>query len=104
MSGLDDGIYTARAFINRDGTRFLIDQLQIEINNDRGIVGNLGLMLGFFIILVASFVFKFNEIAGIIMINIALIGVNMMGLIQFGPVFITAVLAISILIIIMFKK
>ena len=104
LTGVPDGIYTARGFITRDGTSFLVQQLQLQVESSRIIVGNLGLMLGWFIILVSAFTFKFNEIAGIILMNIALIGVNLFGLIQFGPVFITAVLAISITIIILLEK
>ena len=104
LTGLSDGIYTARGFITRDGTTFLVQQLQLEVESSRAIVGNLGLILGWLIILVSAFTFKFNEIAGIILINIAIIAVNLFGLIYFGPVFITAVLAVSITIIVLLEK
>jgi hypothetical protein len=66
--------------------------------------GNLGLFLGFLIILVCAFAFNFNEIAGIVLVNVGVIFVNFMGLIKFGNIFVTAMVAISVLIIAVMER
>ena len=50
-----------------------------------------------FLILISSFMFKFNEIAGIWAITITVFLVNLMGLINFGGVFVTAILGVAII-------
>lgn len=98
LTGNGTGQYTAKGIIFRSSVRNLVFQENFNIEDFSGIAGDLGLFLGWFIILIASFAFSFNEIAGIFMVNIAMIFVNAIGLIAFGPVFIGAMIAISILI------
>ena len=64
----------------------------------------LGLFLGALIILVCAFAFNFNEIAAIVLINVAVIFVNFMGLIKFGNVFVTAMVGVSIIIIAVMER
>ena len=60
--------------------------------------------MAFFIIFISSFAFKFNEIAGIFMINAAIIFVNLIGLVSFGMLSITAIIAVSIVIAAVIEK
>lgn len=98
LTGNDTGTYTARSFVTRD-SRFLVEQISFTIEDISTISGFLGILLGWFIIIICSFAFKFNEVAGIVLIDLGIIIVNMLGLITFGPVFITAILAVSVIII-----
>jgi len=95
--GNTSGFYTASSFITRDSVETLDLQISFQIETLSAIVGLLGLFYGWFLILIASFMFKFNEIAGIWAITITLLLVNIMGLINFGGVFVTAVIGVAIL-------
>ena len=101
------GTYSAQGIITRDSDSFidqLLVQIVIGINDFTDIAGDYGLFLGWLVILVSCFAFKFNEIAGIFMINVAVIGVNMIGLIHFGVVFISAMIALSIFIAVVLER
>lgn len=91
------GTYSARVLVYRSG-QALVDQLVFAVQTFASTVGYYGVFLAFFLILVSAFAFKWNEIAGIWMINAAVIFVNVVGLVAFGPVFITALLIISVII------
>lgn len=104
MSTNSSGVYTAVGWITRDGDRVQIFQEGFNRETITDVTGDLGLFLGWLVILIAAFAFRFNEIAGIFMVNIAVIGVNAIGLIAFGPVFITALLAISIIIGVLLER
>lgn len=104
MSGNETGTYIAKSFIIRDGTTFLDQQIQFQIEDFSSAAGLLGLLLGWFVILVASFMFKFNEIAGIIMVNLAIICTNLFGLIAWGYTFISAMIAVSIIILVVLER
>lgn len=94
--GNDSGFYTASSFITRDSTEVLDLQITFQIETLSAIVGLLGLFYGWFLILIASFMFRFNEIAGIWSITIVVLLVNLIGLINFGGVFVTAIIGIAI--------
>ncbi len=104
LTGNSTGTYIARTLITRDGTTSLVNQIQFKIEDFTSAAGNLGLLLGFFIILIASFMFKYNEIAGILMVDMAIIATDMMGLIAWGYGFISAIIAISIIILVMLER
>ena len=91
------GFYVASAFI----TRFSFEELDLQINFQietlSSVVGLLGLFFGWFLVLIASFMFKFNEIAGIWAVTITMFLINLIGLINFGGVFVTATIAIAII-------
>ena len=93
----NSGSYSAQAYVYRAGET-LFNQITFAVQTFSGIVGYYGAFLGFFLILICAFAFKFNEIAGIWLINAAVIFCNVVGLIAFGNVFITAMLALSIII------
>lgn len=96
--GSTNGFYTASSFITRDSSELLDRQFPFQIETLSGVVGLLGLFFGWFLILIASTMFKFNEIAGIWAITITVFLVNLIGLIKFGGVFVTAVIAMAIII------
>ncbi len=104
LTGNSTGAYIMRGIITRDGVAILVEQEGFEIEDFSTISGRLGLFLGWFIILISVFTFKFNEVAGIILVNISMIFVNMMGLIAFGYVFISAMIAISIIILVVLER
>jgi hypothetical protein len=98
MSGYS-GTFNAYAYIEGEST----DILSFVITTARDIMGNEGLLLGFFIILVAGFAFIWNPSAGIIGINVAVIFVNIIGFITVSPVFIFGMIAVSFITIILLK-
>ncbi|KKN03018.1 hypothetical protein LCGC14_1111940 [marine sediment metagenome] len=104
LTGNVTGLYTARAFISRSGVSSLVAQLTFQIEDFSEVIGDLGLFLGWFLILIASFTFRFNELAGIFMVNVAAFAVNYFGLIAFGPVFLSAMVAISIIIAVVLER
>ena len=95
--GTTNGFYVASSFITRTSTETLDLQFTFQIETLSGVVGLLGLFFGWFLVLIASFMFKFNEIAGIWAITITVFLINLMGLINFGGVFVTATIAIAII-------
>ncbi len=104
LTGNSTGQYITRGIITRDGTSTLVEQTSFAIEDFSTISGRLGLFLGWFVILIAVFAFKFNEVAGIILVNLAIIFVNLIGLIAFGYVFISAMVAISIIILVVLER
>ena len=95
--GTTNGFYIASAFITRDSSEDLDKQITFQVETLSGVVGFLGLFYGWFLILIASFMFKFNEIAGIWAITITVFLVNIIGLIKFGGVFVTATIAVALI-------
>ena len=107
LTGNETGSYSGQGVITRNDETIIsqvLFQLVFGIETFSDIAGDLGLFLGWFVILLSCFAFKFNEIAGIFMINVAVIGVNIIGLIAFGPVFISAMIALSIFIAVILER
>lgn len=104
LTGNVTGTYIARAIIIRGSDTSLVEQIQFQIEDFTSATGNLGLLLGFFLILISAFMFKYNEIAGILMVNVTIIITNMMGLIAWGYGFISAMVAISIIILVLLER
>jgi len=103
LTGNKTGSYAAQFYLTRDIT-YLVDQYLFEIEDFTSIVGNLGLLGAFFILLICATAFAYNEAAGIIMMNLGVIFVNALKLVNFGIVFITGMIAVSILILIVLEK
>ena len=101
--GNTTGFYTASGYITRSGTA-LDKQISFQIEDVSSIVGLLGLFYGFFFVLVLVFMFKFNEIAGIWLMVIGIILLNITGLIKFGMVFVTAIIVLAIIITWLLEK
>jgi len=96
--GTTDGFYTASGIITRGTTATLDKQFSFQIESLSKTVGLLGLFYGWFLILISVFMFKFNEIAGIWAMTITIFLVNITGLISFGAAFVTAIIAIALII------
>ena len=95
-----NGTFIARSYITLDGqekTTGLI--VNVVVNEIIDIMGNSGLFLGFFIILTVAMVGIWNPTVGIILVNAATILVNFIGLTSFSPLWIFAMLGISITLI-----
>jgi hypothetical protein len=99
----ESGSYTAAAYIYRSPAN-LIEQIVFTVQILTSGFGYYGVFLGIFIILISAFAFKFNELAGIILINVAIIFCSIVGLINFGIVFITSMICVSILIIAILER
>ncbi len=104
MTGNVTGNYIAKGIIFRGSVRILAEQIIFTIENFTTQAGRLGLFLGWIVILITSLAFKFNEIAGIMLTNIAMIFVNLIGLLNFGITWITAWVGISIIILVMLER
>ena len=89
------GTYVADVYVIRNGQK-LIDQVVFSVNT----LGQspYAVFLGFLIIIVCAFAFKFNEIAGIWLTIIGVVFCQLVGLINFGPVFITSIICLGVLI------
>lgn len=94
--GNSSGFYIASSFITRAGEGLDL-QINFQIETLSSVAGVLGLFFGWFLILIASFMFKFNEVAGIWATTITIFLVNLMGLIKFGGVFVSAIIGISVI-------
>jgi hypothetical protein len=104
LTGNQTGTYSAQFYLTRGSTTVMADNLLFDIEDFSTTVGMLGIFGGFIILLVCGFIFAYNEVAGIIMINIAIIGCNIIGFVHFGIVPITAIIAISIIILIVLER
>jgi len=94
--GNESGFYMASSYITRTGEALDL-QITFQIEDFSSVAGVLGLFFGWFLILIASFMFKFNEVAGIWATTITIFLVNIIGLIKFGGVFVTAIIGIAII-------
>ena len=103
-TGNATGTYTASALITRSSDIFLVQQIIFSIGTFASVVGLLGVFLAWFIILISAFAFKFNEIAGIVLMNLTVIFVNILGLVDFGFLFIFGMIGVSIIIMVLLKK
>ena len=104
LGGNLTGTYTSQGFITRGTVETLVSQINFLIEDFLEIVGNLGLLLAWFLILISSFAFKFNEIAGIFMVNATIIFVNIIGLVSFGTLAVSAIVAVSIIIVAVMER
>ncbi len=97
VSGFN-GQFKATSIVSRSPD--VIDKVLIfVIKTAKDIFGRSGLLLGWFLLLVAGFIGIWNPIVGIILIIGTSILVNAIGLLSFGPVAIFGIIAIGILII-----
>ncbi len=95
--GNNSGFYVASSFINRGFGEGLDKQFTFQIQTLSSVVGLLGLFYGWFLVLIASFMFKFNEIAGIWAVTITVFLINLTGLINFGGVFVTGIISVALI-------
>lgn len=97
------GSYFAQVYVYRTN-QILVDQIVFTVQSIASTLGYYGVFLAFFIILISAFAFKFNEIAGIVLVNLAVIFCNIIGLVAFGNVFITAMVCLSIFIVAVLER
>jgi hypothetical protein len=102
LTGNLSGSYVAQAYVIRGGITYQVNSINFDIFGFNA--GMLGLFGGFLIILICSFALVWNEVAGIILIDIGVIIVNILGLINFGIIGISAVIGISVLIVIFLER
>lgn len=98
MTG-QEGIFIAEGEI--DGESVII--ILVDITDIIDMMGNEGLILGFFLILVGTMAFLWNATAGIIGINLSLIMTKLLGFIAFPPITLFAVGAISLIALIILR-
>ncbi len=104
LSGQTNGTYIASAFITRESGTTLVQQIVFSIQEGSSIAGLYGVFLAWFLILISAFAFKFNEIAGIILMNLVVLGVNIINLVNFGWTFVFGMMGVSILIIVLLER
>lgn len=96
------GSYVAQAYTIRNGIEYFVNSINFDISGFNA--GMIGIFGGFLIILICSFVLVWNEVAGIIMIDLGVIGVQLLGLINFGIIGVSAVIGVSVLIVIFLER
>jgi len=94
--GNTSGFYVAGAYLTRTGEG-LDRQISFQIEDFFSAVGLLGLFFGWFLILISASLFTFNEVAGIWGMTITIFLINILGLIKFGAVFVSAIIGIAII-------
>ncbi|KKM78882.1 hypothetical protein LCGC14_1355520 [marine sediment metagenome] len=94
-----DGQFKATSTVSRSPD--VIDKVLIfVIRTAKDIFGRSGILLGWFLLLVAGFVGIWNPVVGVMLIIGTAILVNAIGLLSFGPVAIFGIIAIGALIIV----
>jgi hypothetical protein len=96
------GSFIARGFIERT-TEKTVGLIRFTITSAKELFGTTGLILAWFIILTAGCAGFWHPIAGIIMVNVAVIFVNLIGLATFGLLWIFGMIAISSILIFILK-
>ena len=91
----NNGSYFATAYITRTTGQYF-DRIIFMVNHDTS-SGYYGIFLGWFLILVGAFMFKFNEIAGIWVVNAMIFFCNYLQLINFGSVFVTSSIFVGLI-------
>lgn len=98
------GNFIARGYITRDGVEILVDTYRFSSGTGKDLFGMLGVLLGWFIILTSAMVFAHHPIPAIIMTNIAIIFVNIIGLVHFGGIFLFGIFSVSFITIWLLKN
>ena len=93
-----NGTFSAYAYVDStsDPVRHII---QFIVTTAQSIFGATGVIVAWFIILTAALAFLWNPSAGIIVTNIAIILVNIIGFVNFGAITISAIFAVSVLLL-----
>jgi hypothetical protein len=104
LSQNSSGSYSAIYYINRGGNPIFVNNILFEIETFSATVGLLGLFGAFLIILICGFIFAYNAMAGIIAIDLSVIMMNFIGMVNFGIIPITAIIAISIVVAVVLER
>jgi hypothetical protein len=98
------GSYYAVSKVFRDVIEYTDLRINFDIENMTNIIGMIGVLGAFFILMICAFAFYLNEVAGIISINVGIIFVQIIGLVSFGWIFTSAIIGASILILIVLER
>ena len=98
------GNFISQAFITRNGEEILVDSIRFTIDDKRDTFGDSGVLLAWFIILVAMCAFLYDAVVGLIAVNLSIILVNLIGFVSFGLTYIFGILIVSITIMWLMKK
>jgi hypothetical protein len=99
-----NGSYTGIAYLTRNDIESFVSSINTIFPNDGRGWGLYGVFLGLLIIMCCSFMFRYNEIAGIWLVTLAIIFINIIGFINFGVTFITATIVIAIILTVVMKQ
>lgn len=99
LSEFDSGNFEAYGYVESGTT--LAHVLNFIITTFRDIMDRTGLFMAFLIILTSFMVFIFNPTAGIVSVNATVLFVNLIGLATFAPVYIFALMGVSVIAIIL---
>lgn len=103
LSAYDDGSFTAIAYrVNTGGTEKLIKLIKFDINDIYNTFGNEGLLLAWFIILCSAMLFLWSPVAGVWGVSFSMLFVKVIGLADFGGVWIFGSLGLSLILTIVF--
>jgi hypothetical protein len=97
-----NGTIVSYGYISRSPEQ-LVGLLNSFINSARDIFGDGGLIMGFLILAAIALITIYNPTVQIISLNVALIMLNIIGLMSLSPIFIFGFLSVSILILIVLK-
>jgi hypothetical protein len=97
------GSYNVQVYVYRTN-QILLDNTIVTVETFSSIIGLYGVFLAFFILLVCAFMFKYSEVASIWMLFIGTLFCNLIGLINFGYVFLTAQFCITIIITVVLDR
>jgi len=98
-----NGTFTATGFISKS-PEIVEKIITFSIAVAKDIFGNTGLLMGWFIILVAAMTAIFNKIAGIWTTILAVVMVNMIGLITFSSLFVFSLIGLGVLLTVVLKN
>src|SRR5690606_25193021 len=97
LSTYDKGTFVAEAYIGNGDVLGKVINFLIETITE--IMDKNGLLLAWIIIVTAGLAGIWNPTVSIIFINVAVIGVNLIGLVAFSPLWIFGMIAVSITLI-----
>lgn len=98
LSSFSSGSFIAKGYITRGSTEKAYSIIRFDINDAIEIFGREGLFLAWFLILVGAMVVLYNPIVGLWLTSFITLGVNLLGLVDLGTVWITGLFLITIII------
>lgn len=95
-----NGTIQALAYNTREGIETLDKTILVTLSKVAETFGFTGVLIAFFIVLVSGMAFMWGIAAGVIAIDVALLLIQILGLVSFGWVFLFSMFIISIIVII----
>lgn len=103
LSAYTSGTFIAKGYLETASESKFAVSISFLISDAAGILDNSAVIMGWFIILTVGLAFIWNPTVDIIAVNMAVIFVNVIGLVTFAPVWIYGMLGVSILIILLMR-